>query len=114
VSKPSAAEALYFKVMGDRMAEGLERCRANSKYIAVERSHPRGPMWETGTGLKAHDWFAIPLSKAAHDEYHADIPAFEAKYGTHAELLVAYWKDIGFRSWGMDGCRHEPEACGVV
>jgi hypothetical protein len=37
-----------------------------------------------------------PLSKAAHDECHRDIPAFEAKYGTHAELLVAYWQVIGF------------------
>jgi hypothetical protein len=78
------------------MAEGLERCRANPKYIGVERSHPRGPMWETGMRPKAHDWFAIPLSKAAHDEYRRDIPVFEAKYGTHAELLLDYWREIGF------------------
>jgi hypothetical protein len=38
----------------------------------------------------------LPLSKARHLEYDADHDAFEAKYGTHAELLKAFWKDIGF------------------
>ena len=71
-------------------------------------------MWETGTGLKAHDWFAIPLSKAAHDEYHRNIPAFEAKYRTHAELLLAYWQDIGFVPGEWMAGRHEPEVGGVV
>jgi hypothetical protein len=66
------------------------------KLVAVERHHPRGPMWETGTGLKAHRWFIIPLSKRAHDEYHANAEAFEAKHGTHAEILRAFWKEIGF------------------
>ena len=55
--------------------------------VAVERHHPKGPMWETGTGLKAHHWFIIPLSKLTHDEYHRDAEAWEASYGTHAEIL---------------------------
>jgi len=40
---------------------------AFQKYVAVERHHPKGSMWETGTSLKGHDWFIIPLSKAARD-----------------------------------------------
>lgn len=44
----------------------------------------------------AHDWFIISLSKQAHDKYHANQTAFEAKYGTHDELLKAFWKSIGF------------------
>lgn len=85
------------RVIGERMAEGNIRCCCIPKYIAVERHHPKGPMWETGTGLKAHDWFVIPLSKAAHDEYHADAVAWEAKYGPHETLLKAFWNDIGFK-----------------
>jgi hypothetical protein len=54
------------------------------------------PFWETGTGLKAHHRFILPLSKARHLEYDADHDAFEAKYGTHAELLLTFWKSIGF------------------
>jgi hypothetical protein len=53
-------------------------------------------MWETGTGLKAHHWFIILLSKRAHDEYHADAEAWEGRFGTHADILQAFWKDIGF------------------
>ena len=37
------------------------------------------------------------LSKQAHGEYHADAVAWEAKYGTHAELLLAFWASIGFK-----------------
>jgi hypothetical protein len=96
VSKPSAAEQAYMRVIGERMAEGDIRCCCIPKYVAVERHHPKGPTWETGTGLKAHDWFVIPLSKQAHDEYHADASAWEAKYGTHADLLKAFWASIGF------------------
>jgi len=36
------------------------------------------------------------VSKRAHDEYHADAEAFEAKFCTHAEALVAFWQEIGF------------------
>ena len=84
------------RVIGERMAEGEIRCRCIPKYLAVERHHPRGPLWETGGALKAHDWFVIPLSKQAHNEYHADASAWEAKYGTHAELLKSFWASIGF------------------
>jgi hypothetical protein len=43
-------------------------------------------------GEKAHNWFVIPLSKRAHELYHIDIPAFEAKHGTHASLLKGFWR----------------------
>lgn len=41
-----------------------------------------------GTGTKAHDLFVLPLCRAHHDELHADMRAFEAKYGTQPELLI--------------------------
>ncbi|KGT87224.1 hypothetical protein NG99_23660 [Erwinia typographi] len=41
-----------------------------------------------GTGTKAHDLFVIPLCRAHHDALHADMRAFEAKYGTQPELLL--------------------------
>lgn len=41
-----------------------------------------------GMGTKAHDLFVIPLCRAHHDELHADIVAFENKYGTQPELLL--------------------------
>ena len=41
-----------------------------------------------GTGTKAHDLFVIPLCRAHHDELHADMKAFEKKYGTQPELLL--------------------------
>jgi hypothetical protein len=34
-------------------------------------------------------------SKQAHDEYHADAGAWEARYGTHVELLKAFWEALG-------------------
>ena len=50
--------------------------------------------------IKAHDWFVIPLSKRAHDEYHADIAAFEVKH-FHEDLLKAFWASIGFVPGGF-------------
>lgn len=41
-----------------------------------------------GMGTKAHDLFVIPLCRAHHDELHAEVGAFEAKYGTQPELLL--------------------------
>ena len=41
-----------------------------------------------GMGTKAHDLFVIPLCRAHHDELHADMKAFEEKYGTQPELLL--------------------------
>jgi len=41
-----------------------------------------------GMGTKAHDLFVIPLCRAHHDELHADMKAFEEKYGTQPELLM--------------------------
>ena len=41
-----------------------------------------------GMGTKAHDLFVIPLCRAHHDELHADMRAFEERYGTQPELLL--------------------------
>jgi hypothetical protein len=84
------------RTIGERMALGEIRCCCISNYVATERHHPKGPTFETGTGLKAHDWLIIPLSKQAHDEDHTDAMAWEQRYGTHAELLLAFWGSIGF------------------
>jgi hypothetical protein len=43
------------------------------------------------------DWFILPLSKQAHDEYHAAPVAWEAVYGTRADLLLAFWASMGFK-----------------
>ena len=37
--------------------------------------------------LKAHDWFVIPLSKKAHDEYHCNAVMWEQRYGSHENVL---------------------------
>jgi hypothetical protein len=54
VSKPSAAEKKYMAWLGNNMQLGLVRCAATGEW-ATERHHPRGPLWETRTVLKAHD-----------------------------------------------------------
>ena len=41
-----------------------------------------------GMATKTHDLFVIPLCRAHHDELHADVGAFEEKYGTQPELLL--------------------------
>ena len=41
-----------------------------------------------GMGTKAHDLFVIPLCRAHHDELHADMRAFEERYGTQPEMLL--------------------------
>ncbi len=43
-----------------------------------------------GTATKAHDLFVIPLCRVCHDELHADVPAFEQKYGTQLELWARF------------------------
>lgn len=43
-----------------------------------------------GTATKAHDLFVIPLCRECHDELHADVTAFERKYGTQLELLFRF------------------------
>lgn len=58
--------------------------------------HPLGSFWESGKDLKAHDWFVLPLSMDVHRKYHRRPKAWDAKYGTHADLLKAFWVSIGF------------------
>lgn len=41
-----------------------------------------------GMATKAHDLFVIPLCRRHHDELHADVKAFEKKYGTQPELVL--------------------------
>lgn len=43
-----------------------------------------------GTATKAHDLFVIPLCRAHHDELHANLIAFEEKYGSQLELLIRF------------------------
>lgn len=43
-----------------------------------------------GMGTKAHDLFVIPLCRAHHDELHADMQAFEEKYGSQLALLFRF------------------------
>lgn len=99
MSKPSAAENQYFRVIGERMEVGELRCVLYPYRVTVGRYHPRGPSWETGTGLKAqHHWFILPVSKRAHDEYHSDAVDFEATFSTHAEALTRFWGRSSFRT----------------
>ncbi|EEC7407848.1 DUF968 domain-containing protein [Escherichia coli] len=43
-----------------------------------------------GMGTKAHDLFVLPLCRKHHDELHADIVAFEEKYGSQLELIFHF------------------------
>ncbi|MCI1899273.1 MAG: DUF968 domain-containing protein [Enterobacter sp.] len=43
-----------------------------------------------GMGTKAHDLFVIPLCREHHDALHADLVAFEAKYGDQLTLLFRF------------------------
>lgn len=43
-----------------------------------------------GTATKAHDLFVFPLCRECHDKLHADVTAFEQKYGTQLELLFRF------------------------
>jgi hypothetical protein len=79
------------------MAEGLIHCMAKTDLPAVELHHPLGGFWETGKGLKAHDWFVIPFSAEAHREYHAlGVTEWVRRYGDHQTLLKRFWACIGF------------------
>jgi hypothetical protein len=90
VSKPSVAEKTYMRTIGERMAEGDIRCCCIPKYIAVERHHPNGPFWETGTGLKAHDWFILPLS------------CIEPKDRGIITLTKTFHVEYGIQGWRQD------------
>jgi hypothetical protein len=63
-------------------------------------------MYETGTGIKAHHFFAVGLSKQAHLEYDADHDGFEKRHGvTHAKLVKRQWDALGivFGPWMVVG-----------
>jgi hypothetical protein len=81
------------------MAEGSIRCVCTGGQ-ATDPHHPLGSFWESGKGLKAHDWFVIPLSAEVHREYHRGAKTWAAKYGSHQELLKAFWKSTGFEPGG--------------
>src|SRR6266700_4883706 len=96
VSKPSGAERDYLKVLHERMADGSIRSIVNNE-PAGELHHPLGGFWETGKGLKAHDWFVIPLTLREHRLYHSlGRQTWERTFGSHEMLLKAFWKFIGF------------------
>jgi hypothetical protein len=94
VSKPSAAERDYLKVLHERMGDGSIRSIVSNE-PAGELHHPLGGFWETGKGLKAHDWFVIPLTLREHRLYHSmGRQLWETVYGSHEMLVEAFWKII--------------------
>jgi hypothetical protein len=107
VSKPSAAENRYFDQLGAWLQSDWRPCPIYPNERAVERSHPRGVAeWGTGTGMKAHHFFAVGLSKRAHLEYDADHDGFEIRHGvTHAELVQKQWEALGVApgDWMFEG-----------
>ena len=63
---------------------------------------PRSVVFLAGTirhhskgGLKAHDWFVIPLCK--HATMRVTLMRFGSTLLHHAELLLAFWGSIGFK-----------------
>lgn len=79
------------------MADGEIRCIVSGK--VADLHHPRYPqsLWGCGTGLKAHDWFVIPLSHDLHDDFHRlGAQTWSERHGTHETLLKAFWERIGF------------------
>ena len=107
VSKPSPAEKRYFDKLAAYLRDSWVPCPIYPNLRAVERSHPRGVAeWGTGTGIKAHHFFAVGLSKKAHLEYDADHDGFEKRHGVrHAELVKKQWEEMRVISggWMMEG-----------
>jgi hypothetical protein len=73
------------------------RCVVSGK-VACDLHQPRYPQsfWECGTGLKAHDWFVIPLPQDVHPDFHRlGAQTLSEKHGTHETLLRAFWEKSG-------------------
>jgi hypothetical protein len=66
------------------MAEGEIRSIISGE-LAGELHHPLGnALWKTGKGLKAHDWFVIPLTIREHRLYHSlGRQTWERTFGSH-------------------------------
>src|SRR5262249_32702265 len=78
------------------MMSGEIRSIINER-AAEELHHPLGGILETGKGLKAHDWFVIPLTAEQHRQYQLWGKAtWEKRYGTHEDLLKVFWRLLGF------------------
>jgi hypothetical protein len=93
------------------MASGEIRCVISGE-LAEELHHPLGGFWETGKGLKAHDWFVIPLALREHRLYHyLGRKSWERQFGTHETLLKAFWRQIGFVPGDFIGEGMEPKRC---
>lgn len=107
MSKPSAAENRYFELLAQWLQSDWRPCPIYPNLRAVERSHPHVVAeWGTGTGKKAHHFFAVLLSRQAHLEYDADHDGFEKRHGiTHAELVEKQWESLGVSSgpWMYEG-----------
>ncbi|WP_156795477.1 hypothetical protein [Bradyrhizobium icense] len=97
MSKLSAAELRYWDMLGTWLRDDWRPCPIYPNERAAERSHPRGVAeWGTGTGMKAHHFFAVGLSKRAHLEYDADHDGFERRHGVrHAQLIKNQWASLG-------------------
>jgi hypothetical protein len=58
LSANSSVSSTNVSPMAQSAPSSAESPRANST--------PRGMIWETGTAVKAHDWFVIPLALGEH------------------------------------------------
>lgn len=72
----------YLKWVKTQPCEGCRRPADDPHHII---GHGMG-----GTATKAHDLFVLPLCRECHDKLHADVAAFEQKYGTQLELLFRF------------------------
>lgn len=96
MSKPSAAERIYLRHLHERIADGSIRSIVSGE-LGSELHHPLGGFWETGKGLKAHDYFVIPLTLREHRLYHSlGRDTWERTFGQHQTLLKRFWKVIDF------------------
>lgn len=97
MSKPSAAERTFLRHLYERIADGSIRSIVSGE-PAGDLHHPRGvAVWECGTGVKAHDWFVIPLTLREHRLYHSlGRDTWERTFGEHQTLLKRFWAAMGF------------------
>jgi hypothetical protein len=87
-----------------------ENCPRSSRASRPQISglhHPLGiAFWESGKGLKAHDWFVIPITTKEHRDYHGlGVETWERTYGQHKTLLKVFWASIGVApgEWMTEG-----------
>ncbi len=65
------------------------------KEYGVDRSHLARSEYGHGMGIKALDWFAIPLKHELHVELERDKEAWEKRYGWQETWLLRVWANYG-------------------